>query len=119
MLLCISFVNKTAEKLTKAQEFNMQPMALSFYPTGTGIAPASPIKLDNTDIINITAFKKSENGNGYVIRLFNPTNKANGCTLSFYDVSTSVDFGPFEIKTLRCSDNAITEIDLMEELLEK
>ena len=103
----------------KAQEFNMQPMALSFYPTGTGIAPASPVKLDNTDIINITAFKKSENGNGYVIRLFNPTNKANGCTLSFYDVSTSVDFGPFEIKTLRCSDNAITEIDLMEELLEK
>lgn len=100
-----------------AQHFNMKPMALSFYPTGTKEIPVSPVRLFDTDIITINALKKSEDKNGYIIRLFNPSDSEQSCTLSFFDAKTSVKFGAYEIKTLRFSDGAFTETDLMEGLI--
>ncbi len=101
----------------KAQHFNMKPMALSFYPTGVGNLPTSPLKLWDTDVITINAFKKADCGAGYIIRLFNPTDKTQNCRLGFYDVETSVTFGAYEIKSLRYDGKNFTETDLMEGLL--
>ena len=101
----------------KAQHFNMKPMALSFYPTGIGKLPIYPLKLVDTDCITINAFKKADCGDGYIIRLFNPTDKEQKCVLNFYDIVTSVSFGAYEIKTLRFDGKNFTETDLMEGLL--
>ena len=100
----------------KAQQFNMKPMALSFYPTGIGKIPASPLKLLDTNCITINAFKKADCGAGYIIRLFNPTEKAQKCRLCFYDTETNVSFGPYEIKTIRY-DGEFSETGLMEGLI--
>ncbi len=101
----------------KAQQFNMKPMALSFYPTGVGTIPNSPLKLLDTNTITINAFKKADCGNGYIIRLFNPTNSTQSCKLSFYNIQTDINFGAYEIKTLRFNNNCFTETGLMEGLI--
>ena len=102
----------------KAQHFNMKPMALSFYPTGIGSIPASPLKLQDTSVITINAFKKADNGDGYIIRLFNPTACDQSCKLTFYDKELSVNFGCYEIKTLRFDGNSFSETNLVEGLVE-
>ena len=101
----------------KAQHFNMKPMALSFYPTGVGKSSASPIMLSGTDVITINAFKKADCGDGYIIRLFNPTPDAQKCTLSFYDAKMPIEFGKYEIKTIRYSGGSLAEDSLMEGLV--
>ncbi len=101
-----------------AQHFNAPPMALSFYPTGTGTLPKSPVKLSGNHIINITALKKADNGEGYIARLFNPVEKEQSATLEFYDLSAEVQLSAFEIKTFRLTKEKIEETDLMENLLD-
>ncbi len=58
-------VGEREEMLKKApitaQEFNMQPMFLSFYPTGVGKLPKSPFALSDNSV-NMTTLKKAENG---------------------------------------------------------
>ncbi len=100
-----------------AQQFNMQPMSLSFYPTGNNEKPISPIRLLDTDIVTLTAIKKAEDQNGYIIRLFNPTECVQSCTLSFFDEKTLVEFGAYEIKTIRYDGATLSETDLMEGIL--
>lgn len=100
-----------------AQQFNMKPMALSFYPTGVGNIPNSPLKLSNTNCITINAFKKADCGSGYIIRLFNPTDKKQSCCLKFYNEQTTLDFGCYEIKTIRFDGKSFTETSLMEGLI--
>ena len=101
----------------KAQQFNMKPMALSFYPTGIGTLPQSPLKLTDTDTVTINAFKKADYGDGYIIRLFNPTCSEQTCKLNFYENQTVLSFGKYEIKTVRFDGNAFTETNLMEGLI--
>lgn len=101
----------------KAQHFNMKPMALSFYPPGIGTQPCSPLKLSDTDCITINAFKKADCGDGYIIRLFNPTENPQNCILHFYDAETKIQFGKYEIKTLRYVDGKLQEDSLMEGLI--
>lgn len=101
----------------KAQHFNMKPMALSFYPTGIGKLPQSPIKLSDTDVITLNAIKKAEKSDDYIIRLFNPTDCAQNCTLSFYNAEISLSFGLYEIKTVNYDGKKLYETDLMEGLL--
>lgn len=101
-----------------AQHFNAPPMALSFYPTGTGTKPTAPLSVEDNDIINVTAFKKSDNGDGYIIRLFNSTENGQSAKIRFYNNEIALDFTPFEIKTLRADKEYISETDLMENLLD-
>ncbi len=100
-----------------AQHFNVAPMVLSFYPTGVGELPSAPISITDNDIINITAFKKAENTDDYIIRLFNPTEDLQKATLTYFDNSIKVDFGAFEIKTLKCNFDGIIETQLMEDII--
>lgn len=100
-----------------AQHFNAPPMALSFFPAGTGKLPAAPAELSGNEIISLTAFKKADNGDGYILRLFNPTEKLQTAVLRFYEKSAGLEFSPFEIKTLRVTKERIEETDLMEDML--
>jgi alpha-mannosidase len=93
-------------------------MALSFYPSALGEMPVAPVSIENNEIINITAFKKAEIGEGYIIRLFNPVETEQTATLRFKNITKKIEFSAFEIKTLRCTDNEITESNLLENLLD-
>ena len=95
---------------------NEVPFALSFFPRGGGARPAPGLSLSD-DVVQLTALKQAEDGNGFVIRLFEPTGVARQTTLSVpsLDLSVKVDLGGFEIKTLRLDTEAgtITETDLL------
>ena len=100
-----------------AQHFNMAPMLLSFYPTDAG--EKSEFKLSLSDeVITFQSFKKAEHGEGYIIRLFNPTEKEQTTVLSSCETKISLKFGKYEVKTLRFADGILTETDLMENLLD-
>jgi len=117
-LVAVGEKNNIFENASRtAQEFNMQPMTLSFYPTGTGNKPSSPLSLLNTNVINITTFKKAEKSDGYIVRLFNPTEDNQNCKLSFYNSVIELNFNAFEIKTIIFEDGKLKETDLMESIL--
>lgn len=101
----------------RAQEFNETPMTLSFYPTGLGEVPESGLELTDSDCIEMTAVKKASVGDGYIVRLFNPTNESQSARLSGFGITTRISLSPFEIKTLRIHDGAVEVTDLMEGLL--
>ncbi|MFA6186926.1 MAG: glycoside hydrolase family 38 C-terminal domain-containing protein [Phycisphaerae bacterium] len=96
---------------------NEKPFALSFFPCGSGRKP-KPFVVLNKAAIEIAAVKKAENNNDWIIRLFNSSSKKQSAQLKLpvLDIKTSLDFGPFEIKTLRTnSKGKIFEVNLMEE----
>lgn len=115
----VFFAGERAEVLEKAarnaQHFNMQPMTLSFYPTGSGNMPDSPARLEGDGAVQMTAFKRSENEEGYIIRLFNSVESAKKCILSFNGIKEEISFKGFEIKTIFADGNRLTEVDLMEQ----
>ncbi len=100
-----------------AQHFNVAPMVLSFYPTGVGKTPLSPVSITENDIINITAFKKAENTDDYIIRLFNPTEDSQSAVLTYFGNSININFNGFEIKTFKCNTDGISEAQLMEDII--
>lgn len=106
---CQKLLNKAARD---AQEFNMQPMMLSFYPTGLGNLPACPLQLCDTEIIQLTTFKKAECGDGYLVRLFNPTSEEQTAQILFGNQMRKLSFHKYEIKTICCSNEDIFETDL-------
>jgi alpha-mannosidase len=96
---------------------NEQPFALSFYPSGAGVAPNPGVVLSD-DVVELTAFKKAEASEDYIVRLFEPTGEQRVTTISFpaLDVRQTVTLGAFEIKTLRLNPESrtLTEVDLLE-----
>lgn len=97
--------------------FNVPPMVLSFYPTGVGTLPASPCTLSGS-VIELTALKKADAGDGVIARLFNPTSEAQTAAFTFEKAAVDLTFGPYEIKTVRVTGGKAVETDLLEGLLD-
>ena len=97
---------KTSERLTvidrEALAHNEKPFALSFFPAGDGEKPAPLIELGD-EAIQMTAFKRAEEGEGYIIRLYEPTGqpRATKILLPALGIHQTAVFGAFEIKTFR------------------
>lgn len=96
---------------------NEKPFVLSFFPAGTGKVQSSFAQLSD-DSIQMTAFKKEEKGENYIIRLFEPTGKPCATTLEipYFSIKQEFHLEKFEIKTL-CLDiekRELMEVNLME-----
>ena len=96
---------------------NEKPFVLSFFPTGVGKKSGCFATLSD-DAIQMTTLKKQENGNDYIIRLFNPLD---------YDVKTTLEieslgikenliFEKYEIMSLKLNieNKTLEKVDLME-----
>lgn len=96
---------------------NEKPLVLSFFPTGVGIKSNCFATLSD-DAVQITTLKKQENGENYIIRLFNPLDKSVKTTLTLQTVGivSELEFEQFEIKSLMLNgkDKTIKIVDLME-----
>jgi len=96
---------------------NEKPYILPYCPSGTGKA-AKPGLLLEGDAVELSAFKKSEDGRDLVVRLFEPTGRPRQATLRLpaFGVRKRVRLGGFEAKTLRFSPRTKTwsETDLVE-----
>lgn len=100
----------------EALQHNERPMALSFNPSGLGEAPAAgPVLSD--DALLLTASKQAENGDGWIFRLFNPTDQTRTSQLTIPKANLEHDLtlGPYEIASYRLQDGALQQVDLMEE----
>ena len=103
----------------KAQHFNMAPMTLSFYPEGRGEKPVPPVTLTEDSPVTMHAFKKADDKKGYIVRLFNPTERVQRAKITILGKTQIFLFSPFEIKTIRVHDGGYEENDLLEDLLTK
>lgn len=103
---------KRGELKSNADLFTERPYALNVFPTGEGSLPQFGAFLDNRKISLVT-IKKSEQLEGYIVRLFNGQESADSARLTFGDVSEKFDFGKFEVKTIFFDGNRLLECDRM------
>jgi alpha-mannosidase len=100
---------------------NEKPFTLSFFPSGKGDNLKALVELKDK-VIQLSAFKQAEDQNGYIIRLFNPTNTPQKTTLCLLNgsINKDIEFSSYEIKTFRWIPEAdlqkVHEVNLMEEL---
>ncbi len=80
---------------------NESPPALCFFPSGKGRLPEKSVLIED-ETIQMTALKKSEEGNRMILRLFEPVGTGKKVIVSFPVIkkSTEIIFKPFEIKTI-------------------
>ncbi|MFC5407151.1 glycoside hydrolase family 38 C-terminal domain-containing protein [Cohnella soli] len=93
-----------------------KPFALSFFPSGQGQLP-TPLFVLEDDIVQLAAFKREERGEGFVLRLFEPTGQARETAIVTAEGTRyPVSLNGFEIKTLRFDpdEGTLKEINLME-----
>ena len=103
-----------------AQTLNQAPSALSFFPSGAGQVPVAAPMLDNSCIL-LQAFKRAEDGEGYIVRLYNAADSLQTARLTYGDgdLISEFTFNGFEIKSVRWlpSTNQCTPCNLIEELV--
>jgi alpha-mannosidase len=112
---------RLTERLTNVERealvHNEKPVALSFFPSGHGKQLEPLVTLDD-DAVLLTVFKKAEQGDDYIIRLFEPTGCQRSVTLHIpsQGISRQITLGGFEIKTMKLNlpAKSLSEADLME-----
>jgi alpha-mannosidase len=96
---------------------NEAPYVLAYFPPG-GKKRALPGAVVDGEAVEVTAFKKSEDGNDIVVRLFEPTGKARTAVVKLpaFGASTKCRLKGFELRTLRFNRRTRTfaETDLLE-----
>ncbi|MBE0710953.1 MAG: alpha-mannosidase [Candidatus Aminicenantes bacterium] len=101
----------------EALAHNEAPYVLAYFPPG-GKKRALPGAVVDGEAVEITAFKKSEDGNDIIVRLFEPTGKARTALVKLpaFGASAKVRLKGFEIRTLRFNRRTrkFSETDLLE-----
>ena len=103
----------------EALAHNERPFALSFFPSGAGDPPRPAVQLSD-GVVQMTAFKKAEKSEDYIIRVFEPTGAPRSTTLEVVPLNMrqEIQLSGFEIKTFRVDpvSRSFTEVDLLEAL---
>ena len=101
----------------EALAHNEAPYVLAYCPPGTGKKAAAGVTVEGR-AVEVTAFKKSEDGRDIVIRLFEPTGRPRRTVVKLpaLGARAAVRLKGFEIKTLRYDrrTKTFTETDLLE-----
>lgn len=82
-----------------AEEFNMPPFALSFFPSGDGEKKETEINIDNRDIV-MSRCTVDDDGK-MLIRMYNTLEHHAEAEIIVGGKTFSAEFAPFEIKTVR------------------
>ncbi len=78
--------------------------SIQLFPSGAGGKTLPNITLDDSRIL-FEAFKKKDSGDGYIIRLFNSTDKVIKCKLIYNDKKECLTFTKYEVKTVEINDD--------------
>lgn len=95
-----------------AQQFNEKVLAVSCFPPGyqRNIKNIFPI----VQGVVMTAMKKADRGEGIIIRLYNPADRLAEFGLTIGNDVIRGKMHPFEVKTLRYTDNNFRECSMIE-----
>ncbi len=102
--------NWKQQKLQKhAGEFNVKPVIYQFFPAKSGKMPnqQSFFCLTPSDLV-VSAFKKSENGEELILRVYNPTNETLQGTFAFSRKIKSISLTNLreeKIREIKCAGN--------------
>ena len=98
----------------RAQVMNEKPLAISFFADGDGQTLTDTVAVTG---VRMDTMKKSEDGNAYILRLFNYHNAAQTATVEIPLLGQrfTAEFAPLEIKTLRADADGIREVHLLHE----
>ncbi|MBP5466864.1 MAG: alpha-mannosidase [Clostridia bacterium] len=93
-----------------AAEFNQKPYALNVFPCehSFGNTIKTSLYIENPNIA-LSAFKKQNGGNGFIIRLFNNSDKKTLSNIKIGTENQSAIFGKYEVKTFLFEDGKLTE----------
>ena len=99
----------------EAESFAQSPMVLSFFPAGGGVAPSCPFTVEGA-AVQVSAIKQAEDGNGIIVRLFNPSAKRAKAVLSSepMHIRKEIRFGAYEVKTFRLTKGRAKACDMLE-----
>lgn len=88
---------------------NERPYALSFFPSGDGELSGKLLELED-EAVQLSAFKQAEDGNGYILRLFEPTGQARSTAIAIpaLGLREEIRLNGFEIATYRIDPKART-----------
>lgn len=93
----------------KANEFNRKPYAVNVFPTGiTKSENDFSFELSNNNITLVT-MKKSEEKNGYIIRLLNNSSDPASTEITLCKAKIKAEFGVYEVKTYLYADGKLSE----------
>jgi alpha-mannosidase len=96
---------------------NEVPYALAYFPPGGAKKPVAGIVVEG-DAVEVTAFKRSEDGRDIIVRLFEPTGEARRAIVKLpaFGARTAVRLKGFELRTLRFDRRTkkFIETDLLE-----
>ena len=113
--------NDSACVTRRAAQFNTAPTAImENHHKGNLPLVYEGISISQENVM-LSAFKKAEDGEGYILRAYECAGKATSCKIDCKMLGEyNVDFTPFEAKTLRIHNGKIkevlfTEYDLIEE----
>jgi alpha-mannosidase len=108
---------RAAGVVRRAAELNQQAFALiETYHDGPLPQRASFASDGEGDLV-VTAVKRAEDGNGYVVRAYESAGRAGHATITVLDRTIEADFSPYEIKTFLLPDSVgggARETDLLE-----
>jgi len=96
-----TFLNKEIEYILPLSHKGILPSENSF------------VKVEKENII-VEVLKKGEDGNFLILRAYETSGKLTETNLEIFGKKYRVNFGKFEIKTLKIKDNKITEVNLLE-----
>ncbi|MEI6502807.1 MAG: glycoside hydrolase family 38 C-terminal domain-containing protein, partial [Armatimonadota bacterium] len=96
----------------EALAHNEKPMALSFFPSGTGEKPG-PFATLSDNVVQMTALKQAEDGERIIVRLFEPTGQKRTTTLTIpsLKIKQKLTLGGFEIRTLAVDPKCGTMVE--------
>lgn len=99
----------------EAQVFNEKPYAVPFCTSGNGERQKPLLEIDNTAVI-VSCFKKAEDGNGYLLRIYESTGTPQNAILKLplLGITQNVELNGFEIATFRVLDGQVQQTDLLE-----
>ena len=95
-----------------AQEFAERPFALNLFPLGDDNQAYKTVRLSNDNIILVT-LKKSEEENGFIIRLQNNSSKEQYSSIKIFDIEKELHFLKYEVKTLLYLSDSVSEQKFM------
>jgi alpha-mannosidase len=101
-----------------AAEFNAQPYACNVFPAEAGLPGAEktqkPFSIAISDKnVTLVTMKKRYGANEYLLRLLNNDSAAKSCEVTLCGKRLSLDFGRYEVKTLRYDGERLTEADML------
>ena len=104
----------TTERTAYLLNFEGRAVLETFH-SGSLKTTFSGIQVCDENVI-VTAFKKAEDGNGYILRAYEAAGKETVTQLEIaaLNVKTEIRFTPFEVKTLRIVDGVAVETNLIE-----